>query len=179
MAEISSLYASALFDLFLESGAPDESFEQAVFLRDTLQDSEYLQIICHPRISVAEKCKFFREAFSESIRDDLLGLLFLAVEKNRENYIIPALAEFIDKINGYRRKTEAYVISATELSGEQVSALKELLSKKLDKDVEILLRVDPSVIGGLYIRTDGYLLDRTVKRQLRDMEDSMKKEYDE
>ena len=67
----------------------------------------------------------------------------------------------------------ANVISAVELSVQQVSALEETLSKKLNRPVEISVKVDPSVIGGLSIHAGGILLDRTIKRQITDMKNGI------
>jgi len=69
----------------------------------------------------------------------------------------------------------AYVVSAAELKESQVSALARLLSHKLNKRVRMSLRIDPSLIGGLYIHVAGLIIDRTVKRQLSDMRDALKK----
>jgi len=53
------------------------------------------------------------------------------------------------------------------------------LSKKLNKRVEVSLKVDPSVIGGFFVHVDGYFIDRTIKKHLHDMKATIKKEYGE
>ena len=70
---------------------------------------------------------------------------------------------------------QAQVVSAAELSGEQISVLCEALSKKLGRQVDISSSVDPSLIGGLYICVDGYVLDRSVKKLLGDLRDNIKR----
>jgi len=173
VAKLSSRYASALFDLSLERNALNDNLEQAEFLRDTFSEAQCQRIIKHPRISGKEKKSFFDSAFSGKISNDLLGFLHLAVEKNREAFIVPVLDDFIDMGNRHIRKTTALVVSAVPLKNEQVSALEALLSKKLDKQVTINHKVDPSLIGGLYVQVDGYYIDRTVKSSLKDIKDSL------
>ena len=68
---------------------------------------------------------------------------------------------------------EAYTALA-ELADQQIRALEEMLSRKLGKQVKVNPRVDPSLIGGMYIQVDGYFIDRTVKSRLRDLSASMK-----
>ena len=152
-----------------------ESLEQAIFLCDELQDPECQRIVSHPHISTANKCNFFKDAFSGAIYDHLLGFLYLVIEKNRESFLIPALKAFIKMGDRYYRKTTASVTSAIELDEGQISTLKDLLSKKLNKHVEVSLKVDPSVIGGLYILVDGYFIDRTIKKRLYDMKISIRR----
>ena len=67
----------------------------------------------------------------------------------------------------------AHVFSAETLKESQLSALGELLSRKLNKQVDILAETDPAVLGGLRIHVDGRIIDRTVKRLLEDMKNSI------
>lgn len=175
MAELSVRYATALFELSTESGLLNEYLEQAVFLRDTLKTDECRGIIEHPQVSTAEKCEFFKNAFAGKIQNDLLAFLYLAVSKGREKYLVPALTAFIDMGNSYNGEITAQVVSAVELNEKQVSALKAMLSKKLGKQVDVSVKVDSSIIGGLSIYADGYFMDHTVKRQLSDLEASIKR----
>ena len=174
MERLSILYASALFEIALEKGIVDEFLDQASLTRDMLQDAGCQRILEHPHISEQEKKEFFRMAFAGHIHDDMLGLLFLVAEKNRENYLLPALTALIDMIKRYKRQVTASVFTAETFDGKQVSAMKEMLSRKLDKTVDISLKVDPSIIGGPYIFVDGYYLDWTVKKRLRDLTVHMK-----
>jgi len=175
MAKLSAIYAAALFDLAMASGAPDEYLQQAVLLRDTLEDAQCRRIIVNPRVSSGEKYQFISSAFAGEINKHLLGFLRLAFEKNRAGFIVPALAAFIDMINTSGKKTTANVVSATPLHQGQITALGELLSKKLDKQVDISAKVEPSVMGGLSIHVDGLFIDQTLKRQLHDMKSTIKR----
>ena len=169
MAQLSGRYASALFDLAIESGNPDEYFEQAVFLRDTLRDSGYKSIITHPQISTAKKLELIDEAFAKRIHADLCGFLHMAVTKNRESFIIPALEAFIRMMDDHNGRVTANVVCAAELGEKQTAGLKALLEKKTGKTVQIAAKVDKSVLGGFYILMDGYFIDRTIRKQLHDM----------
>lgn len=173
MAQLSSRYATALFELSIERGVLQDNLEQAVFLRDTLMEAQCKKIITHPRITAKEKHVFLNGAFSGRINTDLLGFLHLAVEKRRESIIGPVLTDFITMANDYSRRTTALVISAVLLRDDQQARLAELLSRKLDKQVTIKQKVDPSVMGGLYIQVDGYYIDRTLKNRLHEMKLSM------
>ena len=173
MAQLSNRYAAAIFDLSLERNQLNENLGQAIFLRDVLSDKECRSILTHPRISAAEKKSFFNEAFSNHISQDLMGFLHLTVAKNRENFIVPVLSSFIDMADQYFRRTTALIVSAVPLKDEQVTVLSELLSRKLSKQVTVEQKVDPSIIGGLYIQVDGYILDTTIKTRLQEIKVSL------
>jgi F-type H+-transporting ATPase subunit delta len=169
VAQLNNRYASALFKLASERGLINEYLEQAVFLRDTLNETECNKVLTHPKITSAQKRDFFEKSFGGSIHGDLIGLLNLAVEKNREKFVVPALITFIDMANAALRRTKALVVSAVPLKNEQISNITAVLARKTNKQVEVEVKIDPSVIGGLFIQVDGYFMDRTVKTRLEDM----------
>jgi len=174
MAKLSAIYASTLFDLALEGNAADKYMKQAVLMRDALQNEECIRVLLHPHISAAEKRELFGSAFAGRIHENLLGFLYLVIDKNREAFLLPALSALITMIERHQGKVRARVLSATALAKKQVTALKEMLSGKLNKKIEMSQKVDPSVIGGPYIYVDGYYIDRTIKKQLHDLTVHMK-----
>ena len=174
MERLSVLYASALFELALEKNAVDSFLEQAILLRDSLQSAECRRLLVHPHIPAAEKRRLFTRAFAGNIGSDMLGFLFLTADKNREAYLLPALEALIGMIERHNNKVAANVLSATALDEDQTEELRTLLSLRLGKTVELALKVDPSVIGGPYIYVDGYYIDWTVRKRLRDLTAHMK-----
>ena len=174
MERLSILYASALFDLALERGDMDESLSEAAFSLETLQDADVQQMLLHPHVSKADKQTLITQAFTGHVSDDMLGFLNLAIEKNRQAFILSALRAYIDLIKRHKNIVTAKVISATELDINQTTELRDTLSKKLHKDVKLNVKVDPSVVAGPYIYVDGYYLDWTFKTHLRDLVVHMK-----
>ena len=174
MERLSLLYASALFDLALEQDAFDVFLEQASYIHSCLNTPECRKVLAHPHISDAEKHEFFRKSFEGHIHEDLLGFLFLTADKNREAFLVPALAALIDMIKRHNRIVTAKVLAAAPLDDTQTEELKTMLSEKLHKTIELSLKIDPSVIGGPYIFVDGYYIDWTVKKRLRDLTFRMK-----
>jgi F-type H+-transporting ATPase subunit delta len=175
VADLGIRYATALFEMSEESGLLGVYLEQAQFLRDTLQDEDALRILTHPLIPADEKYAFLTEAFGKAIHQDLLGFMKLVIAKNREAYLLPALTKLVDMIKVRQNQTTARVVSAVPLTDVQAAQLAVTLSKKLGKQVDITVLVDPSVIAGISIHVDGYFLDRTVKTMLKDMKETVKR----
>lgn len=175
MAELKERYATALFDLSLENDMLETYMEQASFVRDVLQDEECESFLLHPHIPDKAKQELFNNLFSDKISKDLMGFLYLTVAKSREMLIIPTLTAYIDMGNRHKGKVIANVVSAAKLREDQILAIHTILSRKLNKSVEIVAQVEPDLIGGFYIHVDGRLIDRTVKTQLKNMKKSLKK----
>ena len=174
MDRLSSHYANALYELAVERGAVDEVFSQASLLRDALQESDVRRVLLHPHISRAEKSELLANSLKERIHDILSGFLRLAIDKNREAHIIPALSALISLIEKHKGIVTAKVISASTLDSAQSAALEEMLSGKLSKQVKLSVKIDSSMVAGPYIFVDGYYIDWTVKKRLRDMTVRMK-----
>ena len=173
MADLSKRYATALFEISSESGMLAQYLEQATFLRDALQEEECKAFITHPRVTGAEKSAFFNRVFAEHIHGDLLGFLHLAIAKNREAFLLPALNALVEMIRTHHNQTTARVVSAVPLTDAQLAAMAALLTRKLNKRVDIQVIVDPAVIGGVSIQADGFFADRTVRNLLRNMKEEM------
>jgi len=175
LADLSTRYANALFEISVENGLIDEYFEQAGFLCKSLKDDEALRILTHPRISYEEKNEFVTKAYGGSIHQHLMGFMQLAIAKNREAFLLPALAKLLDMIKARKNQTTARIVSAAPLSDGQAAQLTEALSRKLGKQVDLTVIVDPSVIAGISIHVDGYFLDRTVRTMLKDMKETVRR----
>jgi len=169
MATLSARYAAALFTLASEQDLLNVFFEQVVGIRDALTNSDVANLIGNPAVPRTEKRDFLREIFSGKIHDDLFGLLSLMLNKSHEERIVPTLDAFVSMVNDHNGKANAQLVSASQLADTQIDMLKQLLSRKLNKQVDISHRVDPSLIGGFYIYVDGYLIDRTITKQLNDL----------
>jgi F-type H+-transporting ATPase subunit delta len=175
VADLGIRYATALFDISQENGLLSDYLEQAQLVRDNINSEDAQRILTHPRISSDEKFAFLEKAFGKNVHEDLLGFMRLVISKNREAYLLPALDKLIEMIKAYKHQTTARVVSAVPLSNAQAEKLTVTLAKKLGKQVDITVLVDPSVIAGISIHVDGFFLDRTVKTMLKDMKETVKR----
>jgi len=175
MAEINRLYGKALFDLTLQHGNMESCFAQAALMRDMLELPESQQMLTNPLVPKASKFRFLNDAFPDTVIEPLRSYLELLIDKNREEILASSLAEFLNMGDQWRGVVEAHVVSAAELRPEQVSALQDVLARKLEQTIDMSMTVDPSLIGGFYINVGGYTVDRSVRRQLQDMKLSIER----
>ena len=64
------------------------------------------------------------------------------------------------------------VFSPSLVSEEQKQQLEKSLQKFFNKKIELQLKEDKTLIGGLYIDVGGYIFNSTVKRQLKHFKSS-------
>lgn len=175
MAKLSDRYANALVELTEENDSYEEYLEQAILLRNALDIDELQTFLLNPGIRNRDKQELFRSAFSESISEELLGFLYLMVRKSRERLIVPVLDKFINIINRRLGRIEGRLVTAEALTEKQIESIRVILSEKVDMEVDLKASVDPDVIGGFYIIIDGYIFDGTLRSELNDIRERLKR----
>lgn len=75
----------------------------------------------------------------------------------------------------YKGKVLARVVSAKALDDNQVQAISQLISRKLNTQVSVNVVVDTDLIGGFYVVVDGHVYDGTVRSDLKDKKKDLKK----
>ena len=169
MAALAVRYGAALTELALESGNAAAYREQAVIILEALEDEDCRKIIEYPKLSSAKKKEFVDTVFAQHISKDMLGFLYLVIDKNREAYLAEGLENLIARLDEIAGAVKATAVCARQPTESQLAAINELARKKLGEKTELTVEVDPALIGGFYIQTSSHLFDFTVRKQLSQM----------
>jgi F-type H+-transporting ATPase subunit delta len=114
----------------------------------------------------------------QGIVEDLLGGRASATTTNLVSMIVgagrakdlPAIIEkFLEKAAGSRSETLAEVASAVPLDEDQQRRLAEALSRRFKRTVSLKVTVDPSIMGGLIVRTGDTVIDGSVRSRLEQL----------
>ncbi|MBF0466673.1 MAG: ATP synthase F1 subunit delta [Nitrospirae bacterium] len=74
------------------------------------------------------------------------------------------------------KKGKVTVITASALGKDKEEKLKNALHKRLNKMVEIEYVTDESILGGLVVKVGGFVLETSIKGQLRLLKEALLKE---
>ena len=85
---------------------------------------------------------------------------------NQKELIIRKLAQAAGKL-------KAEITSARTLTENELGRIKELLSKRTGKDVEISADVDASIIGGLITKIENKVYDNSIKTRLEKLRSAL------
>jgi F-type H+-transporting ATPase subunit delta len=75
------------------------------------------------------------------------------------------------KIRKASGKVRAEIIMAINPSESDLSRVKEALSKLIERDVEIIVKVDPTILGGVIAKVEDKMFDGSIKTQLERIRD--------
>ena len=104
-----------------------------------------------------------------SIGQKQLNFLRLLRQKNRLSLgasIASFFSELLDEERGILR---AEVTSATPLADEQRQRLLDKLTRDTGKQVALVTRVDPSLLGGLVVRIGDRMVDGSTRHRLQSL----------
>ena len=174
---VSKTYGDALFELAVESNQLDSFLEEAKGVRSVLESHDELnRLMNHPKIVKEEKIATLENIFKGRIKDELVGLLRMLVEKDHYNDTTAVLEYFIEQAKEYKHIGTAYVTTVMTLGEIQKANLVEKLLATTDYvEFEMHYEVDPSLIGGMVIRIKDRVVDSSIKSKLATLSSELSK----
>ncbi len=174
---IARRYAKALLLIGKEDGQT-ETYRRELdqFARMVATDKELSGILTNPLYD-ADSRKKVLQALAEKMEFSkvMRSFLVLLFEKGRIGFIGP-INEFFHKLaDELKGVARASLVSATELSDETIEKIRAALSKKTGKDIILEVQQDPGLIGGIVTRIGDLVLDGSIKTQLLNMQESLKR----
>ena len=173
----STTYGEALFELAVEESKVDLLYDEAKLVIAAFDDNKELgRLLNEPKIDKEEKKEVIKNIFSQSVSDDLMGLLVLMVSKDRQKDIVATLKVFEDKVREYKKIGTAYVTTAKPLSQELKDKLLDKLLKTTDYvSFNMVYNVDESLIAGMVIRIGDRVIDSSIRHKLDELEKELRK----
>jgi F-type H+-transporting ATPase subunit delta len=176
-SKISRRYAKALLSLGREDGQYAEYGQNLQEFADFCSASdEFFRVVSNQIFAIEDRKKIIemvleKSSFSEMVKN----FLKLLLDKNR----IGAIKEITDHYSKFTDEisniTRAEVITARPLKEDALARLIEALKGLTSKEVEVDVREDDSIMGGLVVKTGDLVLDGSVKTQLEGLRESLKR----
>ncbi len=174
---VSRRYAKALILIGQEDSQAElynEELESIVQLFDTQEAFE--KALTNPLYNKNDRKKVLEAVLTSTdlsvIMKSFMTLLF---DKGRIGFIREIASYYKDMADELKGVVKAGIVSATELSADAVEKIKAALSKKTGKNIVLKVEQDPSLIGGVVTKIGDLVLDGSVRTQLINMRETLKK----
>ncbi|MFH2091372.1 MAG: ATP synthase F1 subunit delta [Pseudomonadota bacterium] len=174
---VSRRYAKALILIGQENGQADqynEELESLVGLFDTQENFE--TVLTNPLYNKNDRRKVLEAVLAATdlskITKSFMVLLF---DKGRIGFLREIASYYKDLADELKGVIKASIVSATELSADAVNKIKDALSKKTGKSIVLNVEQDPDLIGGIITKIGDLVLDGSVRTQLINMRETLKK----
>lgn len=174
---IAKKYAKALFNLALGEGQVEQYGQEldalVKLLTETPVLSDALRNPLYPE--AARKSLFFAIADKAGVTPMLKSFGNLLIEKGRLQHLAE-IAEYYHKlIDEHDNVARAQVRAALELDEPVLEEIAQTLEKMTGKRIVVEFQQDPELIGGVLARIGDLVLDGSVRRQLLNFKETMKK----
>lgn len=173
-AAVAKRYGQALLQIGQEKNSIDRYQEDLKLVVDTMENSAELKdVLTSQTVSIDEKKNIVKQIFADKIDTMVLNLLFVVVDKNREESIADIYSVFCALADEVRNIAYADVVSAYPLTEEQETALSAQLANMSGKTVKLNVSVDASLLAGLVVTFGDKVYDGTVGARLAGMKNKL------
>jgi len=164
-------YASALMSLASQAGTVEHVRKDLADFAATWKESRELRnVFENPGVSSQARRAVLKDiAAQTSMHDHVRDTLQLLADRSRMRYV-PDVADAFEAMAEARSgKVRAEVVSASPLPEAYYNELTQALKQVTGKDVVIVRKTDPTLIGGVVARVGDRILDGSLKHRLSEL----------
>ena len=169
-------YATALFDLAKDGNAIDAV--QADLKRfDALvaESADLDRLVRSPVFSTVEQLAALGAVLEQANIGGLTANFLKLITTNRRLFAVRDMARAFEKLVAeHKGEATAEVTVAETLKDEHLDALRAALKSVSGKDVDLKIKVDPAIIGGLVVKLGSRMVDTSLRTKLNAIRHAMK-----
>ena len=171
----SERYSLALFELSEENNLLNQMENQALSVLNLINQSvDFSNLVKDPTINRKALSKVINKIVDNNRFDTLFkNFLNFLIQKRRFFFIERILKSFIETCSKKRGELKAELRSAKNLSTEEITKIKELLTKNFSSKIKLNYKYDESLIGGLVVQVGSTMIDTSIKNKLQQIENRM------
>ncbi|HHM23660.1 MAG TPA: ATP synthase F1 subunit delta [Bacteroidetes bacterium] len=161
-------YARALFLVGKERNILEKLREDMTTLVGALKENrEFYHFFLSPEVPRSEKEQKIEELFGDIFSNVFYNFVLVLLKKRRQGLIFDIAEAFGAQLDIYHNRVRAYLTSAVPLDPELQEEVRKRLSEQLKKEIILVPRVDPDILGGILISIDGVVIDGSLRGQLK------------
>jgi F-type H+-transporting ATPase subunit delta len=169
-------YATALFELALEEHAIDAVKADLDRFDGLIAESADLQrLVRSPVFTAEEQTKALSAVLDKAGVGGLAARFLKVVSANRRLFAAQdMIRDFRRLVAQHKGETSATITVAEKPTDAHLAAIKDALKAVTKKDVQVEVKVDPSIIGGLIVKLGSRMVDTSLRTKLNAIKLAMK-----
>jgi len=167
-------YARALLEMAQAENATGKVEEDLFRLRELLKTNPaLLEFLKDATIKRDGKRQALTELFQGRVHALTLNWLLTLADTDRAGRVLPAIEEFSDQARNARQSVTGEVTTALPLDDDALSRLAAELTRVTGKNVNLLQKTDPALLGGVVIQVGEQIIDSSLRRKLNQMQQQL------
>lgn len=166
-SKISVRYAKAFFEFGSEKSVLPKLVDDAKLLAQSFLDIKELRdFMTNPIVKPSDKKMFISELLSKKVSHETIQFLHMVIDNKRELYIEDMLRNFLEMYRKHSGITGVILTSPHGFSPAQKSVVTAFIEKTYKTKVELIEKIDESLLGGFVLRIEDLQYDASIKTKL-------------
>jgi len=168
---VAKRYATALYELAEEKKVSDQVGSNLADVASVWESSEELRhVFQNPQFGLEAKRRVIASVADEAGAHAIVKNTLQMLSDRQRLEHLPEIAEAFTRLSERRSgKVRAEIVTATKLPEAYYTQLQKTLQQATGKDVLLVRREDPSLIGGVVTTVGGRVFDGSIKNRLREL----------
>jgi len=167
---VASRYAKSLIDLTSEVKKLEQSRIDMLLVKEVCDNNrEFIMLLQSPIVKTDKKLAIFKSIFEGKISETSAAFLNLIISKRREVYIKDICIAFEEQYKIKKNITTVRVTSAIKLDANLKKQILEIIKQAVKGEIDLIEKLDSSLIGGFILTINDTQVDQSVKRKLNDL----------
>lgn len=167
MTQAGIVYGQALYDLARSEGLSDIILEELAVLRQSFEaEPDFIRLLSTPSLTKEERCRILDDSFRGKVQPYVLNFLKILTEKGYIRHFSDCCITYRQQYNHDNGILPVQAVVAVPLTTDQQQRLTQKLTALTGKTVDLSVKIDTQVLGGIRLDYDGKRLDDTVSHRL-------------
>jgi len=160
-------YAKALYMLAVELGEQDRVAQDMRLVNAVCSENRvFSTVFRNPEIKVPKKVAIIHDIFGAHVCKTTMAFLEFVVRKSRSVNLGGISASFLDLYRGSHNIVLSKLTTATPIDASIVEMVNKVVAQHTGKEVELVEKIDPKIIGGFAIEYDNNIYDARLSTKL-------------
>jgi F-type H+-transporting ATPase subunit delta len=173
---VAGRYATALFELARDEKSVDsvkadlDNFEALI-----AESADLARLVRSPVFTADAQVKALSAVLDRAGIGGTTAKFLKVLTANRRLFTVrDVIRGFLTLVARFKGEATAEVTVAEQLSEKNLEALKGALKTVTGKDVDLKVKVDPAIIGGLVVKLGSRMIDSSLRTKLNSIKHAMK-----
>lgn len=166
--QIAQRYAEGLSAVITDDAQLEPVLDALTEFAETYTGSALLRTVLeNPSIEAVCRAKVLEEVLRRMAMPEAAASFVRVLFKRRRLGSLQDTVEAYSHVCDARLNREtADITTAMAMTTEQAEAIRHAVATFAGKSIRAMYHVDPSIVGGIVVRVGGFVVDRSVKREL-------------
>ena len=167
-------YTQALFKVAVKENDINQISDRLHNIRSILKSvPELNQLLITRRVQVQDKMNILKNIMGDKISNIEMDLMLLLMENGHMMLFGEVIKRFDYLQDKDTEVIKVQITSSSRLSDDEVQRISLEIENKIQKKVDVKMKTDTSIVGGIKLRVGNTLIDGSVSNHLQKIRDTL------